>query len=130
MKLEDVIRLVLKENAYEKKVFGEYKNVKCLNPASFLVMIQRYLNDMELSYQGPWSKKEKFPEWLLSCYESEHENGGPVELYENAIKLTALGIAILETYTEIDVEKWRENPEKDSQKWQNQNTEKEFFENE
>lgn len=130
MKIEDVIKLLLKENLYEKKVFGRYEDVKCLNPASFIVIIQKYLDDMSSSYQGPWSPKEKFPKWLVSCYESEHANAGPVELYENIIKLTALGMAVLETYAEIDVDSWRESPEKDGQKWQNKNPEKEFLENE
>lgn len=130
MKKEDVIKLLEKEREYEKKIFGDYKELQFLNPASFLIMIQKYIGEMESAYQRPWKNRDEFPAWLKDCFEAKHANTAPTEFYENVIKLTALGMAILETYADLDVDKWRECPERDGQKWQIKKIDKGVLENE
>lgn len=127
MTRDEVIKLLQKEREYEKQIFGEYIEAKSLNPASFLIFIEKYVGNATTAYQGPWTLKKLFPAWLKECYESSHEyeDTAPVAFYENVIKIAALCMALLETYAEIDPEKWREDPEKDSQKWQLNQSEKE-----
>jgi len=112
----DIIKLFSKERDYETCVFGDYKNNPTLNLASFIIFLKTYLDRVEKAYAGVWSPKEKFPDWLRNTVESENGGSGPVEAYENLIKLMALAGAALE-YANVDVNSWRRNPELDSKKW-------------
>jgi hypothetical protein len=113
----DIIKLFIKERDYETCVFGDYKNNPTLNLASFITFLKIYLDRVEKAYAGVWSPKEKFPDWLKDTVESKNGGTGPVEAYENLIKLLALAGAALEAYAEVDVDSWRRNPELDSKKW-------------
>lgn len=117
MEQSDIIKLFIKERDYETCVFGDYKNNPTLNFASFITFLKIYLNRVEKAYAGVWSPKEKFPDWLKNTVESKHGGTGPVEAYENLIKLMALAGAALEAYVDVDVDSWRRNPELDSKKW-------------
>jgi len=122
----DIIKLFIKERDYETCVFGDYKNDPTLNLASFITFLKIYLNRVEQAYTGVWSSKEKFPDWLKNTDESKNGGNGPIEAYENLIKLMALAGAALEAYAEIDVDSWRRNPELDSKKWSKNKTQGEF----
>lgn len=114
MKMEKLIELYIKERSYQKKCFGNYKNISSLNIASFLQFIEDYLERAKKSYSGQWQKN--LPEWLDGS--TEMKNGScPIEVYSNLIKLFTLAGAALETYAEIDPDKWRQNADEDSQKW-------------
>ncbi len=103
----DLFRLYRKERTYEKKVFGVYADNPNLNVASFLQFIERTLEKAKSSYVNKWDKE--FPQWLLSCVESSSfDQPAPVETYEYLVKIFALAGAALESYTSINVEKWRE----------------------
>jgi hypothetical protein len=108
-------RLYEKERDYERCVFGEYKDDPSLSFPSFLVFLEKYIEKAKAAYAGKWDKD--LPPWMKTCV--EYENGGfaPVKAYEELIKVMALAGAALETYTIIDPEKWRENPESDASKW-------------
>jgi hypothetical protein len=111
---EKLFELYKKERDYEKLCFGDYEDVKSLNLASFIIFLRNYLNEVEKAYSGPW--QNQLPEWLTSCKEME-EGSTPVRCYEQLIKVFALAGAALESYCNIDPEKWRENLEEDSKKW-------------
>jgi len=119
----EIIKLFIKERDYETCVFGDYKNDPTLNLASFITFLKIYLNRVEKAYTGVWSPREKFPDWLKNTDESKNGGNGPIEAYENLIKLMALAGAALEAYAEIDVDAWRRNPELDSKKWSKNKTE-------
>ncbi len=107
MNEQDLFKLYRKERTYEKKVFGVYADNPNLNVASFLQFIERTLEKAKASYVSKWDKD--FPEWLRECAESSrHDQPGPIETYEYIVKIFALAGAVLESYTDIDVEKWRE----------------------
>jgi hypothetical protein len=57
---------------------------------------------------------------MISCSEYKNHKVAPVKAYEQLIKVMALAGAALEAYADIDPEKWRQNPEKDGEKWKNQ----------
>lgn len=112
----DLIALYNKEREYQLNCFGEYEDVKALNPASFLVFIRKYLNAAEEAYSGPWTKNT--PEWLRKCFELGLDNEtAPVEAYANMIKVMALAGAFLETYADIIPEEWRTDMLAEGQKW-------------
>lgn len=115
MKISDVLELYRKERDYEKCIFGEYKNVESLNFASFLVFLREYCDKALTAYSGKWEKE--LPPWLLNCKEFETEGTAPVKAYEELIKIMALAGAALETYTDIDPAKWREDLEAHISKW-------------
>jgi len=106
MNIIDLIELYKKERLYEQTVFGNYKNDKNLNIASFLVFLKHYIDKAIESYTNKWSNE--LPEWLLTCREYEINKRAPIKTYENIIKIMALSGAILESFSDIDPEKWRE----------------------
>jgi len=114
MNVEKLIQLYEKEREYQKKCFGDYENVKSINFGSFLLFIEEYLRKAKAAYCGPWQKET--PVWLVWSKEME-EGSAPVEAYEQLIKVMALVGAALETYSDIDSNQWRLNPEEDGQKW-------------
>lgn len=65
--------------------------------------------------QKKWDNK--LPPWLINCEEFKNNGIAPVKAYEEIIKVMSLAGAALETYTEIDPSKWRENSEVDALKW-------------
>jgi hypothetical protein len=127
METEKILEIYERERNYQNLCFGEYSEIKKLNPASFLAFIRKYLNEAEEAYCGPWSKE--VPEWLKDCYELE-EGTAPAEMYANIIKVMALAGALLETYIEILPEKWRSDPLVEGQKWLKEKFDKGVLENE
>lgn len=112
----DLIALYNKEREYESCCFGEYSDIKALNPASFIIFIRIYLEKAEKAYSGPWAKDT--PEWLRTCYELERDGEtAPVEAYANMIKVMALAGAFLETYADIIPEEWRTDMLAEGRKW-------------
>jgi len=111
----NVIDLYIKERKYERSVFGDYRNTKSLSFPSFLVFLKQYVDKAYEAYADVWTND--LPPWLLNCEEFENNGIAPVKAYEEVIKIMALAGAALESYTEIDAEMWRTNPEEDSKKW-------------
>jgi len=114
-KIKKINLLYEKERDYQLCVFGEYENVESLNLASFLVLIERYLQKAKKSYAGPWSNK--LPPWLNTCQEYYNQGTAPIETYEELVKIFALTGAALETYADFNLSEWRENITEDSKKW-------------
>ena len=123
MTRNEIIELFLKERDYEKSVFGEYRNLSELSFPSFLIFLKQYIDKAIQAYTEKWDSE--LPPWLVGCIEMEDSKGNPfgpagtapVKAYEEVIKIMALAGAALETYTEIDASKWRENPKEDALKW-------------
>lgn len=115
MKLEELIQLYIKERKYEKERFGDYKDIKSLNVASFIILLKNYIEKAEKSYSGNW--ETDLPPWLVSCNEQKLGSTAPVKVYEEIIKIMALAGAALETYTVINPEKWREKDEIEHKEW-------------
>ena len=111
----DIMKLYFKERDYEIKVFGDYADDQSLSFPSFLLFLKTYVDKAIEAYTGKWERE--LPPWLKSCKELENHGVAPIKAYEEVIKIMALAGAALETYTEIDAEKWRENSDKDSEKW-------------
>jgi len=118
MRLNDVIQIYLKERDYEKSAFGDYKNLSELSFPSFLIFLKQYVDKAIQAYTEKWDTE--LPPWLESCSErnsSTPKAAAPVKAYEEVIKIMALAGAALETYTELNASKWRENPKEDAKKW-------------
>ena len=115
-KIKKMNDLYSKERAYKLCAFGEYENIRSLNLASFLLLIEEYLQKAKKSYTGPWTRK--LPTWLKACDEYHLDDSAPVETYEELIKVFTLAGAALETYANIDLSEWRENIENDLKKWE------------
>ena len=109
-----VIELYKKERDYQRCCFGEYVDVKSLTFSSFLHFIEAYLNKAKSAYCGPW--KKDLPSWMNNCKEME-EGSAPIEAYEELIKVMALAGAALETYSDLNPQEWRPDPEQEGQKW-------------
>ena len=107
MDTQKLIDLYVKERVYQTKVFGNYENHPNLNVASFLHFIEETLRKAKISYVDKWD--HNLPPWLISCKESSNGEPGPYVTYEYLVKIFALAGAALESYTDIDVEKWRED---------------------
>ena len=114
--IEKINQLYNKEREYQLRVFGDYKNIKSLNLASFLILIKNYLEKAEKYYSGPWSKE--LPPWLNNCQEFYDEGSAPVETYEELIKIFALTGAALETYAEFNLDEWRKDITEKLKKWE------------
>jgi hypothetical protein len=115
-KIKKINELYFKERNYQLCAFGEYENIRSLNLASFLLLIEEYLQKAKKSYTGPWTKE--LPTWLKSCDEYHLDESAPVETYEELIKVFTLAGAALETYANINLKEWRENIEDDLKKWE------------
>ena len=115
MTRNEIIELFLKERDYEKSVFGDYKNLPELSFPSFLIFLKQYADKALQAYTEKWDNE--LPPWLRGCAEMSTQGSAPVKAYEEVIKIMALAGAALETYTDIDAKKWRENPEVDAKKW-------------
>jgi hypothetical protein len=113
--MDRILDLYKKERDFESKVFGSYADVESLNLASFIAFIEEYIKKVRSSYTGKWDSE--LPPWLITCREYELHGNAPVKAYEDMIKIMALAGAVLETYTQIDVSKWREDLEAAIQKW-------------
>lgn len=100
-----LITLYLKEREYQRRVFGDYKNLKVLNLASFLILHREYLEKAEHMYVQQWDRD--LPLWLESCKEFETQGNAPVKTYEAIIKNFALYGAAIETFTDINPSMWR-----------------------
>ena len=111
---ETVISIYKRERKYQKYCFGDYTKIDQLNLASFLEFIEEYLSRAKKSYCGRWH--DDLPPWMKSCKEIEMGTA-PTKVYEELIKVMTLAGAALETYAELNPDKWRENPEEEGQKW-------------
>lgn len=111
----DIMKLYFKEREYEIKIFGEYENDKSLSFPSFLLFLKTYIDKAIEAYTGKWERS--LPPWLITCKEFENHGVAPIKAYEEVIKIMALSGAALETYTQIDANRWRENPDEDLKKW-------------
>jgi len=101
---EEVIKLYLREREYQKKVFGDYKNLP-LNIASFMLLHRIYLNKAENNYVNNWEYNK--PDWMITCDEFERQNSAPIQSYTSLIKNFALHGAAIETLTDINPTFWR-----------------------
>lgn len=106
MGINSVINLYIKEREYEEEVFGNYVNNQCLNLASFIMFLDTYITRAKKTYTEKWVKD--LPKWMLSSKEDMLNGSTPVETYECLVKIMALAGAALESYVEINPEKWRE----------------------
>lgn len=111
------IELYIKERKYQSMLFGKYEDVKSLSFPSFLIFLQSYIDKALKAYSGKWQRD--LPPWMVTCDEHENHGVAPIKAYEEVIKIQALAGAALDTYSIIDINKWREDPEKDIQKWNN-----------
>lgn len=107
MNREKVKELYTKERDYETLVFGKYNNNKSLNLASFLTFLEFYIDRAKQSYCGKWTGD--LPPWLKTCKEKEEQGTAPTRSYEDLIKIMALAGAALESFAEVDIDKWRED---------------------
>ena len=114
MSIQRVQELYEKERQYQRSVFGDYKNHPHFNVATFLEFIRRYLDEASESYVDVWTKD--MPQWLEDCREYENYEPAPVKTYEALIKIFTLAGAALESFTCVNVEKWREEGPKP--KWE------------
>lgn len=114
MDTESLFELYKKERDYQRCCFGEYENLTTLNFASFLLFVEEYLVRAKKGYSGKW--ESTLPAWLLDSIEM---SGGsaPVDAYDKLIKVFILAGAALETYTNINPDEWRKNPQKEISKW-------------
>ncbi len=115
--IKNTVELYIKERKYQTMLFGKYEDDKSLSLSSFLIFLKTYIDKAQTAYSGKWQRN--LPPWLKNCNEYKNHGVAPVKAYEELIKIRALAGAALETYTDIDVNKWRENPEKDIKKWKN-----------
>jgi hypothetical protein len=106
MGMNSVINLYIKERKYEEETFGNYTNNESLNLASFITFLETYVIRAKKTYTQKWV--EERPAWMLSSKEEMLNGSTPVETYECLIKIMALAGAALESYIEINPEKWRE----------------------
>jgi hypothetical protein len=113
--MKTIFELYQKERAFEKSVFGNYSEIESLNLASFIIFLEKYIKKVKEAYAGKW--ENELPPWLISCKEYELHGNAPVKAYEEIIKILALSGAVLETYTQIDVSKWREDLDAAIKKW-------------
>lgn len=114
MDQDTLFRLYNIEREYQRRVFGEYSDIKSFNLASFISFLEVTLEKAKHSYVDSWSRD--LPPWLLECSESNEQGTAPVRTYEYLIKVMALAGAALETYTNIDPDEWRKDGIKG--KWQ------------
>ena len=108
-----ILEVYRKERDYQRECFGEYSEIKSLNFASFINFIKTYIEKAETAYSEKWD--QNLPPWLVNCKEIE-EGSAPVQAYEELIKVMALAGAALETYTNINFNEWRADPE-EGNKW-------------
>ena len=114
MDIRELFQLYQREREYQKCCFGNYSDLQSLNFASFLLFIEEYLSRAKKCYSGKW--EGELPPWLISSTEMK-EGSVPVEAYEQLVKVFALAGAALETFANINPEKWRIDPEEESTKW-------------
>jgi hypothetical protein len=120
-KIDKMCELYIKEREYQKSIFGEYSNNPNFNVATFLQFIEHYLEKSKKAYVSKWTKER--PEWLKDCTEflgEPDERTAPIEAYEQLVKIFTLAGAALESFTDIDIDKWREKGIKD--KWREDET--------
>lgn len=115
--VKNIMSLYVKERKYQEMLFGKYEDDKSLSFPSFLIFLKNYVDKALQAYSGKWERD--LPPWLLNCLEYKNNNVAPVKAYEEVVKIIALAGAALETFSQIDVDKWREIPEKDIEKWKN-----------
>ena len=106
MGMNSVLNLYIKERKYEEETFGDYTSIESLNLASFITFLETYVIRAKKTYTQKWV--EDLPPWMLSSREKMLNGSTPVETYECLIKIMALAGAALESYIEINPEKWRE----------------------
>jgi len=114
-KIENLIRLYLKEREYQNNIFGNPGENPVLTPNSFLTFLDIYLNKAKTSMCENWT--DEIPPWLNHCRELDFQDKAPVATYGYLIKIFALAGAALESFADIDPEFWR--TEGINTKWKN-----------
>lgn len=113
MKLSDLFDLYCKERDYQRSIFGSYSSKKVLNISSFISFLEHYVKECNDNYCEPWVDlndpilQDNMLKWFKSSIEMEMQGAAPILVYETLIKIFALSGAALETYLEMDVDKWR-----------------------
>ena len=117
MNKQKLVNILIKELDYQRNIFGNYKNDPKMNVASLIIIIEEYLKKAKKAYITDWTKK--LPKWMLDCKERGNNDlsplPAPVKTYEEIIKVFALSGSLLESFTDLNPEYWRENGIKD--KW-------------
>lgn len=106
MTKDELFEIYKRERMYQTKVFGEYKDNPSLNVGSLLIFLENYVNKAKTKYMSSWTSD--LPSWMIASKESISQKTCPVETYEDLIKIFAFAGAALESYTKLDVKKWRE----------------------
>jgi len=112
-KVNKMLDLYVKERAYQLTIFGDFGKSPSLNLASFITFVEIYLEKAKKAYADKWTST--LPPWLISCKEENEQGTAPVLAYEYLIKVFALAGAALETFVEVDSNRWREEGIKE--KW-------------
>jgi len=105
MNMDQTFALIAKEMEYQRRVFGDYKDIKALNLASHLIFQESYLKRAKDAYVQKWSAE--IPSWMLSCTELQLQNEAPILTYEAIIKNAALNLSCLKSHLDADPIMWR-----------------------
>lgn len=114
MTISDLMELYYKERSYQKEIFGSYDSKQVLNISSFLTFIDNYVDKAKDNYCKPWINIEDLSKiseynWFKNSIEMQQQGAAPISVYEELIKIFVLAGAALESYSDIDVEEWRNN---------------------
>ena len=105
MSLQTTFDLVAKEMDYQKRVFGDYSDLKALNLASHLIFQENYLNRAKNAYVQRWDSI--VPPWMGNCRELQMQSSAPVLSYEAIIKNAALHLSCLKSNLNANPDMWR-----------------------
>jgi len=114
MSMDNTFALIAKEMDYQRRVFGDYENLKALNLASHLIFQEDYLNRAKQAYVQNWDSK--VPPWMINCKELQIQRNAPVLTYEAIIKNAALHMSCLKANLAADPIMWRSDG-KINDKW-------------
>ena len=105
MSMEQTFALIAKEMEYQRRVFGDYKDLKALNLASHLIFQESYLNRAKDAYVQKWTAD--IPAWMLNCRELQIQCSAPVLTYDAIIKNAALNLSCLKANLSANPAMWR-----------------------
>jgi len=105
MDMDTTFALIAKEMEYQRRVFGDYSDLKALNLASHLVFQEDYLNRAKNAYVQRWDSQ--VPPWMLNCSELQIQRSAPVLTYDAIIKNAALHMSCLKANLMADPIMWR-----------------------
>jgi len=114
MSMDDTFALVAKEMEYQRRVFGDYGDLKALNLASHMIFQEDYMKRAKQAYVQSWTTD--LPPWMLNCKEVQLQRSAPVLTYEAIIKNAALHMSCLKANLMADPIMWRSDG-KINNKW-------------